>query len=44
MDKNAKLTIKLKADSGYSSTVEAHVSPDQWKRINEIINEIDKKE
>ena len=38
-DRNATLSMKLKADSGYESTETHRVSPDQWSRICAIANE-----
>ena len=38
--KNAKITIKLKADSGYSGDITGRVSAYQWGEINRIINEL----
>lgn len=35
--KDAKLTLKLKADSGYSCDMDARVSAEQWGTINRIV-------
>jgi hypothetical protein len=40
-DKEASLTLTLKADSGYECSETCRVSADQWSRINDIINEED---
>ena len=38
-ERNATLTITLKADSGYDATQTARVSADQWGRICAIMDE-----
>ena len=37
--KDANLYLKLTADSGYQSEETRRISPDQWARIQEILNE-----
>ncbi len=37
--KHADLYLKLTADSGYRSEETRRISPDQWARIQEILNE-----
>ena len=37
--KDAKLTIKLKAKSGYKSKIEAKISPIQWTEIIKIVED-----
>jgi hypothetical protein len=37
-DKNAKLTLKLRADSGYSCDTQCRVSANQWASICAIIH------
>ncbi|WP_303107698.1 hypothetical protein [Kingella sp. (in: b-proteobacteria)] len=37
--KDADLYLKLTADSGYKSEETHRISPDQWARIQEILNE-----
>ena len=39
--KDATLELNLSADSGYTSSESVRISSDQWRRINEIINEND---
>lgn len=37
--KSATVTAKLRADSGYKSDESHRISPDQWRRIVEIMLE-----
>jgi hypothetical protein len=37
--KDAEIKINLKADSGYRSNETHRITPDQWTRINQILNE-----
>ena len=37
-EKNATVTIKLKAKSGYMATIDADISAAQWAAINAIID------
>lgn len=39
MKKEAKLKLKLKSNTGYSCEEETMISIDQWKRIQNILNE-----
>jgi len=37
--KNAKVTITLKEDRGYTSKEEHRISPNQWVKVLQVINE-----
>lgn len=37
--KEAIMSLNLQADNGYSCEASYRVSPNQWARINEILNE-----
>lgn len=41
-DKNAKLTLTLKADSGYTSKEIHRISQNQWVKILQVVNETEK--
>ena len=38
--KDAAVSITLRADSGYITTENARIRPDQWRRICEILEEV----